>query len=164
MIRYIGKANDPAKRFASHVRDSARRMTPVYAWFRKLASLGLEPEMLVLSECDDWEAEERRLIAVARAGGHTLLNVADGGDQPHCPHEVLVANGYKGARAREDDIVKRTIHRFMKKAGHVLTHYRNAGRTDRVEKLVAALAVMRRRAKQDPDLLYRQIIARGHTP
>lgn len=162
LIRYIGKANDPAKRFASHVRDSARRSTPVYAWFRKLAGLGLQPEMLVLSECSDWEAEERRLIAVARSKGYALLNVAEGGDQPYCPHEVLVANGFKSAKAREGDVVKRTIHRFMKKAGSTLTHYRNAGNTDRVAKLVTALAVLRRRAKQDPDLLYRQIVARGH--
>lgn len=164
MIRYIGKANDPAKRFASHVRDSARRMTPVYAWFRKLASLGLEPEMLVLTECENWEAEERRLIAVARAGGHKLLNVAEGGDQPHCPHEVRSANGHKGARAREDDIVKRTIHRFMRNVGYALAEYRKGGDAQRIQKLAAAMAVLRRRAKEDPNLLYGQIIARGYTP
>lgn len=161
MIRYIGKANNPAKRFASHVRDSIRRNTPVYAWFRKLAGLGMQPEMLVLSECEDWQAEERRLISSARTRGYDLLNVAEGGDEPHCPRDVRVANGFKNAKDREADPVKLTIHRFMKRAGHTLKHFQSTGKAERVLQLTKALAVLKDRAKRNPELLYRQIIERG---
>ncbi len=88
-LRYIGKANDPAKRLASHMRDSRVRDTPVYRWIRKNG----RPTMRILStNCRDWKAEERRLIAEARGRGDRLLNVAEGGDQPACSTEQRRAN------------------------------------------------------------------------
>lgn len=91
-IRYIGKANDARKRLASHMRDSTRRDTPVYRWIRKHG----KPSLVILIEASrDWRADERRLIAEARRRGDRLLNIADGGDEPFCPHEVRVANAKK---------------------------------------------------------------------
>ena len=85
-IRYIGKAKDPIKRLAGHLRESRRRSTPVYTWIRKLASLGMKPGLLVLeTDCADWEASERRHIAEGRANKLRLLNIANGGDGPECP-------------------------------------------------------------------------------
>lgn len=93
-LRYIGKANNPKKRLASHLRASRSRETPVYDWMRKLARTGLIPEMVVLAEdCADWQSEERRLIREARNSGYRLLNVADGGNEPYCSPEVRKANG-----------------------------------------------------------------------
>ena len=93
-VRYIGKANDPAKRLASHMRDSTRRDTPVYRWIRKLAALGMSPTMEVIVTCsvEDWPAMERRAIATLRAAGARLLNVAEGGDEPYCSPEVRKQN------------------------------------------------------------------------
>lgn len=159
-LRYIGKANDARKRFASHLRDSIRRNTPVYAWFGKLAELGLQPDMVVLSECENWQGEERRLIASARMRGYHLLNVADGGDEPHCPREVRIANACRAAQDRERDVVKKTIHRFMRKAGYALEHFVEKGEAGRAQQIMAALAVLKLRAKADPALLYRQIVSR----
>jgi hypothetical protein len=116
-LRYIGKANNPEKRLSSHMRDARRRDTPVYRWIRKNGT----PVMHILSQdCTDWRAEERRLIAEARASGHKLLNVAEGGDEPHCDIETRRANGKrlndriandpKFAELRE--IKRRLMHHF----------------------------------------------------
>lgn len=89
-LRYIGKANDPAKRLKSHMRDSRRRNTPLYAWLRKHG----EPRMMVLETCDAsiWPERERLWIKVVRESCD-LLNLADGGDQPKtCPKQNS-ANG-----------------------------------------------------------------------
>ena len=94
-VRYIGKANCARKRFASHLRDSRRRDTPVYRWIRKLASIGMVPELMILISVppDQWEAAEMAAISKAKAMGIKLLNVAEGGDEPFCSHEVRSANG-----------------------------------------------------------------------
>lgn len=91
-LRYIGKANDATKRLKSHLRDASRRDTPVYRWLRKLRADGLAPQMLVLEAAKDWREAERRLIALSRARGDSLLNVADGGDEPFCSPELRKGN------------------------------------------------------------------------
>ncbi|CAJ0803088.1 hypothetical protein LMG18090_04388 [Ralstonia mannitolilytica] len=108
-IRYIGKANNAVKRLASHLRDSRRRNTPVYCWIRKLAESGMVPRLEVLEQADDWAEAERRLIALSRARGDRLLNVADGGDEPFCPREVRAENGRKVAAMRQIDPMQRRI-------------------------------------------------------
>lgn len=160
-LRYIGKAAHPGKRLLSHMRDASRRDTPVYRWIRKLASLGQQPEMLVLSECEDWAAEERRLIASARARGYNLLNVADGGDEPYCPHEVRSENGRRNSMAREADPKKRAIHRYLQRMGHAFkgaTHWDEARRARNAE----ALQRVKMLARSDPDSLYAMLVEKGH--
>ena len=95
-LRYIGKANNSAKRLSGHMRDARRRRTPVYDWINKHG----RPEMRVLHICrdgEDWRIIEKRLIAEARERGERLLNLADGGDEPFCPIEVRRANGRKSS-------------------------------------------------------------------
>lgn len=94
-VRYIGKANNSAKRLKSHIRDARRRDTPVYRWVRKLGTAGKEPALRVLCVSDDWPTDERAQIAAYRASGARLLNVAEGGDEPHCSLEVRKANAHK---------------------------------------------------------------------
>lgn len=104
-IRYIGKANNAKKRLAGHLRDSRRRRTPVYAWINKLRALGMAPGLVEMAQCegDDWKDQERRLIAEHRPSGR-LLNVAEGGDEPHCPVEVRRENG-RGAAKKRNELV-----------------------------------------------------------
>lgn len=63
-IRYIGKANDSAKRLKGHMRDARRRVTPVYNWINALAKMGLTPGMTVLltPNVEEWPATERAAI------------------------------------------------------------------------------------------------------
>jgi len=122
-LRYIGKANNPDKRLASHMRDARRRRTPLYDWINKHG----KPEMRVIeSGCKDWREAEKRLIGEARSRGDMLLNVASGGDEPHCPADVRKANGSKLANAvRLDPKMK-----FMREAKRTLTQAVNKGWAD----------------------------------
>lgn len=96
-VRYIGKANDSAKRLKSHLQDSKRRKTPVYCWIQKLEKAGKTPsvEVLLVCEKDAWPEYETRLIAEYRAAGAALLNVADGGDEPSMSAEQRRKNAQK---------------------------------------------------------------------
>lgn len=89
-LRYVGKANNPAKRLKSHMRDANRRNTPLYAWIRKHG----EPVMKILiSESENWEEDEKAIIHSCRSSGINLLNVADGGSMPHQTKEQRAKNG-----------------------------------------------------------------------
>ena len=116
-LRYIGKANDPAKRLKGHMRETTRRRTPLYDW---LAKHGL-PDMKILeADCADWREAERRLIASARSRGERLLNLADGGDEPHCPTEVRARNGAATAKAIQTDPLNRRVWKLKLDIGALL--------------------------------------------
>ena len=110
-VRYIGKANDSLKRLKSHIRDSRRRDTPVYRWFRKLALSQKMPAMKVVATAgpDEWESTERRLILEYRAAGAQLLNVAEGGDHPFCSIEQRATNGRATAKAIHSDPKRKRV-------------------------------------------------------
>lgn len=109
-MRYIGKANNPSLRLKGHMREVRRRRTPLYDWLGKHGW----PEMRILErDCADWREAERRLIAAARVRGERLLNVADGGDEPHCPLSVRRANGRLVASIRKISPEMETV-RLMK--------------------------------------------------
>lgn len=81
---YIGKANDSRKRLLGHIRDTRRRNSPVHRWIRSLQQQGKTPTLQVVEVTDEdhWQERERWHIAKARAIGVSLLNLADGGNQP----------------------------------------------------------------------------------
>lgn len=148
-IRYVGKANDPGKRLKGHLRECRRRNTPVYAWIRKLVGLGMSPGLRVLeADCEDWKEAERRIIAEMREGGR-LLNVADGGDEPHCPLEVRKANAKKlnaarGSRADRKDGPLYGYWDMMRESGSILLRWRKMpGREAKAAKLAEAVSMMR---------------------
>lgn len=121
-LRYIGKANDSAERLKSHLRDANRRDTPVYRWIRKLTNKGLAPAVKVLEVTHDWQESERRLIALSRARGDKLLNVADGGDEPACSTAVRSSNAVAlNQRLAADPLAKRVrdIKRAMMTAANL---------------------------------------------
>jgi hypothetical protein len=115
-LRYIGKANDAAKRLKSHIRDSRRRKTPVYDWFNKLNKEGLFPVCKVIQKTENWKEDEMRLIQISRARGDRLLNVADGGDEPFCSKETRAANGASVAKAIHSDPFRRRVWELKKTA------------------------------------------------
>jgi len=79
-IRYIGKADDPPTRLRKHWTRSSRAKTHLGNWLRSLD--GVQPNQVILAEVlsSEWETEERRYIAAARAIGFPLVNGTDGGD------------------------------------------------------------------------------------
>jgi hypothetical protein len=158
-VRYIGKAKDSEARLKSHLRDARRRKTPVYCWINKLMAAGKIPAMRVLEIADDWREAERRLIAQHR--GPRLLNLAEGGDEPHCPSEVRAANGRKNAQAREADPVKRTIHRFLQRMGHVFKRAEKRGTPEKNEARRLTLAKAKAAAAANPQRFYESVVASG---
>lgn len=82
---YIGKANNPAARLKSHLRDARVRKSRVCAWVQSLVRDGVEPMMVVIRATPDWVSAERELIADARAHGLNLLNISPGGTEPPSP-------------------------------------------------------------------------------
>ncbi len=118
-LRYIGKADNSLKRLASHMRDSRRRETPLYRWIRKNGV----PEMRVL-ECTegDWRECEKRLIREARERGEKLLNVAEGGDEPHCSPEVRTRNGHELNRRLDSDPKARKLQQIKRQVANGLKH------------------------------------------
>lgn len=116
-LRYIGKANDPTARLASHMRDMKRRHGPLQNWLRKHGI----PEMRVLiSDSADWRNDEKMLIAEARTRGEKLLNVAEGGDEPYCPIEVRAANGAAIAKAIHSDAKRRRFWELKRSLGEAV--------------------------------------------
>jgi hypothetical protein len=137
-LRYIGKANNPAERLKSHMRDARRRCkTPLHYWLLKHGV----PEMRVLeADCEDWREAERRLIREFRSTGARLLNLAEGGDEPHCSPEVRSANGHTlNAMLRDDGPIGR-VTRYKRKMGR----YRREGfLTNETRDKLRALAAKR---------------------
>lgn len=137
-LRYIGKARNPAKRLAGHMRESRRRNTPLYAWIRKHG----EPRLIIIDAgCADWRESERRHIAEARSAGVRLLNLADGGDEPHCPIEVRRANAAKAVAKRPKHIMRayRMMESNIRSLGRLGSHEaakRGKVKLERVKSLI----------------------------
>lgn len=143
-VRYIGKANDAAKRFKQHLRESRYR-TPLYDWIAKLRSDGLVPSFRVARTCADaaWRECEKEAIANARSEGVRLLNLAAGGDEPYCSPEVRSENGRKAAVIRERDPIAAFIFNAKRTLGTALRQGNVSENTK---------AKMRLAAQRRPDL------------
>jgi len=149
-VRYVGKANDPAKRLKGHLQECRRRNTPVYAWIRKLVGLGLSPGLEVLeANCADWRESERRIIAERRAAGEGLLNVAEGGDEPHCPIEVRRKNAATLNAKRINPASSKAGELYgywdmMRKAGNVVRSWRDRPeKAERMAELQQTMCLLR---------------------
>lgn len=120
-VRYIGKANNSARRLKAHIRES-RRKTPLYRWIAKLSALGLKPDMSVIcvSLSDEWQGLECAIISQYRESHHDLLNVADGGDEPYCADSVRSANGKQLAQRIADDPIFARVCAIKKQIGTAL--------------------------------------------
>ncbi|MBB3010642.1 GIY-YIG nuclease family protein [Cupriavidus alkaliphilus] len=150
-IRYVGKANDPAARLKSHLRDARRRSTPVYCWIRSLAERGLAPKMSVLClvPADEWEVAERRTIAACRRQGCRLLNLAEGGDQPSQTKAQRAGAGRRAAKAVHSDPLRKRIWELKKGLGSFLKFAKDEGRHDSYERIASKLRIV---AAKRPDL------------
>lgn len=90
-VRYIGKANEPEKRFKSHVQKSVRQKNHLGNWLRSLQFKNAVPDMVILREVeyDKWQEAEERYIRLARGCGMRLVNSTDGGEGITITPEIL---------------------------------------------------------------------------
>lgn len=93
-IRYIGKSDDPDRRYKAHIGSARKPRCHKTNWLAKLMRQGLEPELRILREVPDgadWAAAEREEIAKARALGWPLTNMTLGGEGAALTEEGLKA-------------------------------------------------------------------------
>lgn len=99
-VRYIGKANDPKKRFTQHLRVSRKLDSHLGHWLNLLMTLGGVPEMVVLREVEgDGSEAEMRYIRLARGCRMSLVNATDGGEGCQNPSpETRAKMGHRGEK------------------------------------------------------------------
>lgn len=78
-VRYIGKADDPYRRYCEHLVD--KRKTHKVCWIQSLLKMGLLPIRQILEECDktEWQQKECDWIAFEKRIGCDLTNHSRGG-------------------------------------------------------------------------------------
>ncbi len=80
--RYVGKTENMVARMYSHLVDSRKDWKKYHRanWIRKLLSVGIKPEFVVLETVgQEWPERERHWISRLRSEGHDLTNSVDGG-------------------------------------------------------------------------------------
>lgn len=90
-IRYIGKANDPSKRFVAHISRRNEGKTKKNSWIKSVLAKGFTPVLTVLDEVDsdEWEFWETHYIHLYRSFGFNLTNLTFGGDGLSNPTEEV---------------------------------------------------------------------------
>ncbi len=83
-LRYIGKAEDPVRRYYLHLCDSQlRRKSHRNNWIKSLLRNGAKPALVTLDRGvshEEWQERERFWIRFARGAGCALTNATEGGD------------------------------------------------------------------------------------
>lgn len=78
--RYIGKANNAAKRLIKHINDNS--ISHKVNWIKSLKSNGLIPKLEIIDEVptSEWQFWERHYISLYKSWGFNLTNETFGGD------------------------------------------------------------------------------------
>jgi predicted GIY-YIG superfamily endonuclease len=81
-VRYVGKSNDPKKRYLAHNNKSKDKNTHKRNWINKLRLKGLYPEMEVIDKVlkSEWHYWEKWWIMYFKFIGANLINQTFGGD------------------------------------------------------------------------------------
>lgn len=82
-IRYVGKADSVKERFTSHMREAKQgKLSHKCAWIRQVIEKQQIPKLIVLEEVNqnEWKKAEIYYIAEFRKLGHSLTNIAKGGE------------------------------------------------------------------------------------
>lgn len=80
-VRYVGKTDNPYRRFHVHLADCDSGNSYVKRWVRSLKRQGKRPVMTTIEFCDhaSWADRERYWIAQYRSDGARLTNTQTGG-------------------------------------------------------------------------------------
>jgi hypothetical protein len=104
-LRYVGKANDLARRVRMHLWYARHgEETHKARWLRGLLAAGARPEPVPLDRVplEGWQEAERALIAALRAAGVPLSNTAAGGEGVDAPRSAewrsRIGRGRRGLR------------------------------------------------------------------
>jgi len=126
-IRYVGKADNPFRRWQSHC-SAVKRRTHKSSWVLELRRLGLVPELEILEEVpyNQWEEIEREYIRVFRMVGIRLTNCQSGGEGP-------------GSKSEHHNFGKRWKHSDEERAAKSLRMLGRKVSSDTCKKISVAL-------------------------
>ena len=81
-IRYIGKANNPYKRYKNHYNSARDKNTHKRNWINSVKKDGFKPELLILDKVssEEWKFWEKFYISLFKSYGFNLVNYTNGGD------------------------------------------------------------------------------------
>lgn len=126
-IKYVGKTNNMKRRLYQHLQcRTDQKMTPVKSWIKSLLSKNNEPLMVVIEECSDKTWMDREKFWIAKLPN--LKNMAEGGNEPHCPASVRKANAKKLNQNRE-----KGIHALLKHLGQIVLFYKKQGNENKIQ-------------------------------
>ena len=86
-IRYVGKSDNPKKRFKRHLEEGFKNtLTHKKAWLNGLLTKGEKPILNIIDEVSksDWVLSEQYWISQFRSWGFSLVNSTIGGDGNVC--------------------------------------------------------------------------------
>lgn len=134
-VRYIGKTIRPIVRLKQHIDEAKKRKVLSHKsnWIHGLSVDGQKPIMEIFKESDDWQKDEKELIAKHRSSGN-LLNIADGGEGGVGPGEVsktpymrlirkfvnLLADAVRENNLRREILYRNVIEKFKHERKHFL--------------------------------------------
>ena len=79
--KYIGKSNNPKKRFSYHCSVGYKSNNKTGNWLKSLKKLNLKPLMTIIDETEDnWQDLESYWISQFRTWGFNLTNHTNGGE------------------------------------------------------------------------------------
>ena len=79
-VRYIGKSNNPKKRYRTHISEHGNYYK--LSWIKSLKRKGLKPKLIIIDEVNikDWKFWEMHYISLYLSWGFKLTNLTNGGD------------------------------------------------------------------------------------
>lgn len=118
-VRYIGKSDNPKRRFQNHLTD--KRKNHRTSWIKSLKNKGQEPLLIILEEVafEIWQIRERHWISFYREKGADLVNMTDGGEGGYLGEEATARASLKKRGKKHTDEHKRKISEGCK--GHFVS-------------------------------------------
>lgn len=114
IVRYIGKSNDPKRRYYAHMRTDKTASSNKINWIQKLIKEGLKPELEILEEVseDNWKEKERFYISKYREL-YDLTNCKDGGEGLFRGNKTSFKKGRvptnKGSRKKKECVICKNL-------------------------------------------------------
>jgi group I intron endonuclease len=96
-VRYVGKSNDPKRRYYGHMRTDKTACSYKKNWVQSLLKQGLKPVLEIIKEVPmgEWKDWEKYYIRYYKEKGCKLTNLGQGGEGLHFGNQTSFKKGQK---------------------------------------------------------------------